>query len=207
MNTIVDKQKFIDAFLNEGSYKHLNVLVCAVATIFDNEVTRYVEYWLNNSDNLKLLAFVENVCHKENWTDQSEVAYKELQNQVTKGNHITVDDWQKQTHGKSLLYMNGQYFANTYVAIAMCSSIDKEVWNILSQSISDIPAKYEDVYNYFGQKAIKEDYNDIIPFICAKSFDDIKWFYEIFYGSEGALLKRGEYFQSCINYANQYLGL
>ena len=149
METIVDKPKFIDAFLNEGSYKHLNLLVCAVASVFDNEVTRIIEHWLNNADNLKLLAFVENVCHKENWNDQSESAYKKLLDQVANGNHITVNDWQNQTKGKSLLYMNGQYFANTYVAIAMCSSIDKEVWNILSQAITDIPARYEDVYNYF----------------------------------------------------------
>lgn len=207
MKTIVDKQKFIDAFLNEGSYKHLNVLICVVASVFDNEVTRYVEHWLNNADNLKLLAFVENVCHKENWTNQSEAAYRKLQDQVLKGSHITVDDWQNQTKGKSLLYMNGQYFANTYVAIAMCSSIDKEVWNILSQSITDIPVQYEDVYNYFEQMAVNEKYSDIIPFICAKSFDDIKWFYEIFYGQDGALIKRGEYFRYCINYANQYFGL
>ena len=205
MKTIVDKPKFIDAFLNEGSYKHLNLLVCAVASVFDNEVTRIVEHWLNNADNLKLLAFVENVCHKENWTDQSEAAYKKLQDQVLKGNHITVDDWQNQTKGKCLLYMNGQYFANTYVAIAMCSSIDKEVWNILSQAITDIPVRYKDVYDYFGKMAINGKYSDIIPFICAKSFDDIKWFYEFFYGKEGALRKRDEYFQYCIRYADIYL--
>ena len=205
MKTIVDKQKFIDAFLNEGSYKHLNLLVCAVASIFDNEVTRIVENWLNNADNLKLLDFVENVCYKENWTDQSEAAYRKLQDQVLKGSHITVDDWQNQTKGKSLLFMNGQYFANTYVAIAMCSSIDKEVWKILSQAITDIPVQYEDVYNCFGQVAINGEYGDIIPFICAKSFDDIKWFYEFFYGKEGAVKKRGEYFKYCIRYADIYL--
>lgn len=205
METIVDKPKFIDAFLNEGSYKHLNLLVCAVASVFDKEVTRIVEHWLNNADNLKLLAFVENVCHKENWTDQSESAYKKLLDQVAKGNHITVDDWQNMTKGKSLLYMNGQYFANTYVAIAMCSSIDKEVWNILSQAITDIPVQYADVYKYFGQMAINGKYSNIIPFICAKSFDDIKWFYEFFYGKEGALKKRDEYFQYCIRYADTYL--
>ncbi|MBQ6722964.1 MAG: hypothetical protein IJQ84_00405 [Paludibacteraceae bacterium] len=205
MKTIVDKPKFIDAFLNEGSYKHLNLLICAVASVFDNEVTRIVESWLNKADNLKLLAFVENVCHKENWNDQSESAYKKLLDQVANGNHITVNDWQNQTKGKSLLYMNGQYFANTYVAIAMCSSIDKEVWNILSQAITDIPVRYEDVYNYFGQMAINEKYSDIIPFICAKSFDDIKWFYEYFYGADGALCKRGEFFQYCIRYADIYL--
>lgn len=205
METIVDKPKFIDAFLNEGSYKHLNLLVCAVASVFDKEVTRIVEHWLNNADNLKLLAFVENVCHKENWTDQSESAYKKLLDQVAKGNHITVDDWQNMTKGKSLLYMNGQYFANTYVAIAMCSSIDKEVWNILSQAITDIPVQYADVYKYFGQMAINGKYSNIIPFICAKSFDDIKWFYEFFYGKEGALRKRDEYFQYCIRYADTYL--
>lgn len=205
MKTIVDKPKFIDAFLNEGSYKHLNLLVCAVASVFDKEVTRIVEHWLNNADNLKLLAFVENVCHKENWTDQSESAYKKLLDQVAKGNHITVDDWQNMTKGKSLLYMNGQYFANTYVAIAMCSSIDKEVWNILSQAITDIPVQYADVYKNFGQMAINGKYSNIIPFICAKSFDDIKWFYEFFYGKEGALRKRDEYFQYCIRYADTYL--
>ena len=205
MKTIVDKPKYIDAFLNEGSYKHLNLLICAVASVFDNEVTRIVESWLNNSDNLKLLAFVENVCHKENWSDQCESAYKTLLDRVSKRDHITVDDWQNQTRGKSLLYMNGQYFANTYVAIAMCSSIDKEVWNILSQAITDIPVRYENVYNNFGQMAINEKYSDIIPFICAKSFDDIKWFYEYFYGTDGASYKKSEFFQYCIHYADIYL--
>lgn len=205
METIVDKPKFIDAFLNEGSYKHLNILICAVASVFDNEVEPIVERWLNNSENLKLLAFIENVCHKENWTDQSELAYKKLQDQVAKGNHITVDDWQNQTKGKCLLFMNGQYFANTFVAIAMCSSIDREVWNILSQAITDIPDQYADEYNYFRQMTINEKYNDLIPFICAKSFDDIKWFYEYFYGADGASHKRGEFFQYCIQYADIYL--
>lgn len=204
MHTI-DQQKFINAFLNEGSYKHLNTLVCGVTSKNDEGVQIAVENWINHEESLKWLAFMENVIHPEIWTEASEQAYQELLIDVQRGREISVNEWQERTKGKILLHANGQYFANSYVALAICVSLNKGVWKILEPAVENIKNQYPAEYNTFEKIGVNIKYKEIFPFVCTNSFEDVKWFYKLVYIPNVVLQRQNSYFATCMRLANKYL--
>ena len=202
---ITNPEKFIDAFLNSGSYKHLNLLVSALMPVFEQEIPSTIETWINNPQNITWLAFIEHLVHPEKCTETFETAYQELLQSVTQGTIITVADWQERTKGTCLLYANDQYFANTYVALQLCMSINNEVWNILQPAVDQIAEAYPNEWMLLSNLKIRQSFQGILPFVCMRYFDDIKWFYELFYGIEIVQNRQREFFGNCLSLASAYL--
>ena len=200
-----DKNKFIDAFLNSGSYKHLNLLVSALMPVFEQEISSTIETWINNPQNITWLAFIEHLVHPEKCTETFETAYQELLQSVTQGTIITVADWQERTKGTCLLYANGQYFANTYVALQLCMSINSEVWNILQPAVQQIAEAYPNEWGSLSNIKINQPVKEILPFVCIRYFDDMKWFYEFLYGVEIVQKRQREFFSNCLSITGTYL--
>lgn len=200
--SITNPEKFIDTFLNSGSYKHLNVLVSAVT--YEN-VPSIIEAWINNPENLKWLAFIEHLVHPEKCTETFETAYEGLLESVTQGAQITVADWQDRTQGTCLLYANGQYFANTYVALLLCTSINSEVWKILQPAVQQIADAYPNEWTQLHNLKTSQIFKEILPFVCMRCFDDIKWFYELFNGVDRVQYRQKQHFENCLNLSRTYL--
>ena len=202
---IIDKQKFIDAFIGGESYKYLNTLVFGVATVTSNEVPNTIEDWINQTDNLEWLAFMEHVMHPDEWTADSEKAYHELYSKVLQGDRISVNDWQGKVKGKSLLCANGQYFANPYVVLAICTSLNDDVWKIFEPALEKIKQLYPNEYNAFVSMNISNKNAEIFPFVSVHSFENIKWYYQLVYFPNQVLDKQNAYFASCMGYAYNYM--
>ena len=202
---IIDKQKFIDAFIGGDSYKYLNTLVFGAATVSSGEIPNTIEDWINQTDNLGWLAFMEHIMHPEEWTEESEKANLELYSKVLHGDRVSVNDWQEQVKGKSLLCANGQYFANPYVALAICVSLNDDVRKIFEPAIENIKQLYPNEYKAFASMNIGNKYAEIFPFICIHSFENIKWYYQLVYFPNQVLAKQNSYFASCMEYAHNYI--
>ena len=202
--SITNPEKFIDAFLNSGSYKHLNLLVSAITPLLE-DIPFKIETWINNPQNITWLAFIEHLVHPEKCTETFEAAYHELLDTITQGTQITVADWQDRTQGTCLLCANGQYFANTYVALQLCMSINSNVWKILRPAIQQIEEAYPNEWTQLCTLKTSQTFKEILPFVCMRYFDDIRWFYELLHSPEETLNRQKNFFMNCLNLSKNYL--
>lgn len=202
--SITNPEKFIDAFLNSGSYKHLNLLVSAITPLLE-DIPFKIETWINNPQNITWLAFIEHLVHPEKCTETFEAAYHELLDTITQGTQITVADWQDRTQGTCLLCANGQYFANTYVALQLCMSINSNVWKILRPAIQQIEEAYPNEWTQLCTLKTSQTFKEILPFVCMRYFDDIRWLYELLYSPEETLNRQKNFFMNCLNLSKNYL--
>lgn len=202
---IIDKDRFIEAFLGDGSYKHLNTLVPVVSSKYEYEALPLIEDWMNVPNNLKWLVFLESLLHPDKCTEAYYQAYQQLLQRVSSGERISVEEWQNLTKGTCILYANGQYFANTYVALAMCILINQDVLEILRPKIQELTQQYKEECDILAKIAPETFLSEILPYACAKSFDDIRWYYERFCGKSTIPRYQQDFFQRSLNLAITYL--
>lgn len=203
MLDIKDPNQFVSAFMEGPSYKHLNVIIPVITNVFKSEDIRVVvEQWLNKEEHLKQLAFIENLLHPETWKEDG---FMQLMQHFKGGQHITVEDWQKETQGQAILVANSQYFVLVPVAILMGTSINTEVLDYLQGEMDKLMDAYKQEYEMCSQNPDFNNQSPIIQFICIQSWASIEWWVKMFYDNTSFVNRRMNHFKTAIGLMSKYL--
>lgn len=203
MLNIKEPDKFVSAFMEGPSYKHLNMIITVIANAINaEEVKAIVEQWLNQEEHLKQLAFVENLLHPETWKEDG---FVQVMQQFKDGQKVTVEMWQEVTNGQAILVANSQYFVLVPVAILMGISINAEVLKHLQGEINKIQETYVDEYALCATSSCFNAQSPIIQFICIHSWATIEWWMKMFYDKMSFAIRRWNYFNTAIGLMDKYL--